>query len=85
MTAHPTTALARSLVLPGFSTRRLSKADLRQVDMMIGMLRASRWLGPVGTSVHRRVTWGDDEAQPAIRGDSEQCARPRWTPAGESM
>lgn len=51
---HP--ELVRSLVLLGFSTRRLSKADLRQVDMMIRMLRASRWLGPVGTSVHRRVT-----------------------------
>ena len=51
---HP--ELVRSLVLLGFSTRRLSRADLRQVGMMIGMLRASRWLGPVGSAMRRRVT-----------------------------
>ncbi|MEA3502335.1 MAG: alpha/beta hydrolase [Actinomycetota bacterium] len=46
----------RSLVLIGFSTQRLSRADLWQVNMMIGMVRASRRLGPVGTAVLRRVT-----------------------------
>ena len=45
----------RSLVLLGFSTRRLSRADLRQVNMMIGMVRASRRLGPVGSAMLRRV------------------------------
>jgi pimeloyl-ACP methyl ester carboxylesterase len=51
---HPD--LVRSLVLIGFSTRRLSRADLRQINMMIGMVRASRLLGPVGTAMLRRVT-----------------------------
>ena len=51
---HP--ELVRSLVLLGFSTRRLSQADLRQVNMMIGMVRASRWLGPLGASLQRRLT-----------------------------
>jgi 3-oxoadipate enol-lactonase len=51
---HPD--LVRSLVLIGFSTRRLSRADLWQVNMMIGMVRASRLLGPVGTALLRRVT-----------------------------
>ena len=51
---HPN--LVRSLILIGFSTRRLSPADLRQVNMMIGMVRASRPLGPVGRALLRRVT-----------------------------
>lgn len=45
----------RSLVLLGFSTERMSRADQRQVNMMIGMVRASWLLGPVGTSVRHRV------------------------------
>jgi len=51
---HPD--LVRSLVLIGFSTRRLSRTDLWQVNMMIGMVRASRLLGPVGTALLGRVT-----------------------------
>ena len=46
----------RSLVLLGFSTQRLSRADLWQVNMMLGMVRASRRLGPVGNALLRRVT-----------------------------
>jgi len=46
----------RSLVLIGLSTRRLSSADLRQVDLLGWMVRASRPLGPVGAAVRRRVT-----------------------------
>jgi pimeloyl-ACP methyl ester carboxylesterase len=46
----------RSLVLIGFSTQRLSRADLRQVNAMIGMVRASRLLGPVRGPLLRRVT-----------------------------
>ena len=46
----------RSLVLIGFSTRRVSSADLRQVDLLGWMVRASRPLGPVGAAVRRRVT-----------------------------
>jgi pimeloyl-ACP methyl ester carboxylesterase len=46
----------RSLVLIGLSTRRLSRADLRQVDLLGWAVRASRPLGPVGTAVRRRVT-----------------------------
>lgn len=46
----------RSLVLIGLSTRRLSSADLRQVDLLGWMVRASRPLGPVGGAVRRRVT-----------------------------
>lgn len=46
----------RSLVLIGFSTRRLSRADQRQVGLLSWMVRASRPLGPVGTAVRRRVT-----------------------------
>ncbi len=45
----------RSLVLLGFSTRPLSPADLRQVNMMIGMVRASGRLGPLGTALKRPV------------------------------
>lgn len=46
----------RSLVLIGLSTRRLSSANLRQIDLLGWMVRASRPLGPVGTAVRRRVT-----------------------------
>jgi pimeloyl-ACP methyl ester carboxylesterase len=46
----------RSLVLIGYSTGPLSRGDLRQVNMMIGMVGASRLLGPVGTALLRRVT-----------------------------
>lgn len=46
----------RSLVLIGLSTRRLSSADLRQVDLLGWMVRASRPLGPIGAAVRRRVT-----------------------------
>ena len=51
---HP--ELVRSLVLLGFSTRRLSRADLKQLNMMLGMVRVSRRLGGVGNAVLRRVT-----------------------------
>ena len=46
----------RSLVLLGFSTQRLSRADMRQVGLLAGVVRASRLLGPVGTAVRQRVT-----------------------------
>lgn len=46
----------RSLTLIGFSTRRLRRSDMRQVNMLGGMVRASRALGPVGTAIRRRVT-----------------------------
>jgi 3-oxoadipate enol-lactonase len=46
----------RSLVLIGFSTRRVPSADLRQIDLLGWMVRASRPLGPVGAAVRRRVT-----------------------------
>jgi pimeloyl-ACP methyl ester carboxylesterase len=46
----------RSLVLIGLSTRRLSSADLRQVDLLGWVVRASRPLGPVSAAVRRRVT-----------------------------
>jgi len=45
----------RSLVLLGFSTRRLSRTDLLQINMMLGMVRASRPLGSVGSALLRRV------------------------------
>ncbi len=45
----------RSLVLLGFTTQRLSRADLRQVNLMIAMVRAGRLLGPVGTALRRPV------------------------------
>lgn len=46
----------RSLVLIGFSTRRLSRADMRQVDLMGWMVRATSPLGPIGTAIRRLVT-----------------------------
>lgn len=46
----------RSLVLLGFTTSRLSPADMRQVNMMIGMMRASRLLGAVGSALRQTVT-----------------------------
>ena len=46
----------RSLVLLGFSTGRLSRTDQLQINTMIGMVRASRLMGPVGTALLRRVT-----------------------------
>jgi 3-oxoadipate enol-lactonase len=46
----------RSLTLVGFSTRRLSRADLRQVDAMIRMVQAGRRLGPLGSALLGRVT-----------------------------
>ncbi len=51
---HPDRVL--SLVLIGLSTRRLSSADLRQIDLLGWMVRASRPLGPVGTAIRQRVT-----------------------------
>lgn len=45
----------RSLILLGFSTQRLSRADLRRVNLMIGMVRASGRLGPLGTALRRPV------------------------------
>ena len=45
----------RSLVLLGFSTQRLSRADLLQVNMMLGMVRLGRPLGPVGNMMLLRV------------------------------
>lgn len=45
----------RSLILLGFSTQRLSPADLRQLNMMLGLVRVGRRLGPVGTALLRRV------------------------------
>ena len=80
---HP--ELVRSLVLLGFSTRRLSQADLRQVNMMIGMVRASRWLGPLGTSLHQRVTervmqnmFGTTFMSDPARGDERELWRGRF-------
>ena len=46
----------RSLVLLGFSTGRLSRTDQMQINLMIGMVRASRLLGPAGTALMQRVT-----------------------------
>jgi pimeloyl-ACP methyl ester carboxylesterase len=46
----------RSLTLIGFSTRRVPSANLRQIDLLGWMVRASRPLGPVGAAVRRRVT-----------------------------
>jgi len=46
----------RSLVLIGFSMRRVPAASLRQIDLLGWMVRASRPLGPVGTTVRRRVS-----------------------------
>jgi len=46
----------RSLTLIGFSTRRVPSADLRQIDLLGWMVRASRPLGPVGAAVRQRVT-----------------------------
>ena len=46
----------RSLVLIGFSMRRVPSASLRQIDMLGWMVRATRPLGSVGTAVRRRVT-----------------------------
>ena len=45
----------RSLVLLGFSTERATRADMGQVNMMLGMLRASRFMGPAGNAMLRRV------------------------------
>jgi pimeloyl-ACP methyl ester carboxylesterase len=81
---HPN--LVRSLVLIGFSTRRLSRADLRQVNMMIGMVRASRLLGPVGTALLRRVTeramcnmFGTTFMSDPARADDRERWRQRFT------
>lgn len=46
----------RSLALIGLSTRRLSRADMRQVELLGWLLRASHPLGPVGTAIRGRVT-----------------------------
>lgn len=46
----------RSLTLIGFSTRRVPSGDLRQIDLLGWMVRASHPLGPVGAAVRRRVT-----------------------------
>lgn len=45
-----------SLTLIGFSMRRVPSADLRQIDLLGWMVRASHPLGPVGAAVRRRVT-----------------------------
>ena len=46
----------RSLVLIGFSARRVSSSDLRQIDLLGWMVRGTHPLGPVGAAVRRRVT-----------------------------
>ncbi len=46
----------RSLVLIGFSMRRVPAADLRTIDVMGAALRLSRPLGPIGAWVRGRVT-----------------------------
>lgn len=46
----------RSLVLIGLSLDPLRPSDLRQVDLLVGVVRATRRLGPVGAAVRRRVT-----------------------------
>ena len=45
----------RSLTLIGFSRGPLSRADLWNLNMMLGMVRLGRLLGPVGTAMLRRV------------------------------
>lgn len=46
----------RSLVLIGPSMRRLSRADLRRIEVFGWALRLSHPLGPVGVAVRRRLT-----------------------------
>lgn len=46
----------RSLTLIGFSTRRVSRSDLRSIGVLGTLLRVTRPLGPVGSWVHGRVT-----------------------------
>lgn len=60
----------RSLVLIGFSARRLSRAELLQVDMMMAMVRASRLLGPVGKAALRRV---NDKVMRNMFGPTFMC------------
>ncbi|MCV2393670.1 alpha/beta hydrolase [Actinotalea sp. M2MS4P-6] len=51
---HPDRIL--SLVLIGFSSRRVPASNLRQIGMLGGLIRATRPLGPIGAAVHRRAT-----------------------------
>jgi pimeloyl-ACP methyl ester carboxylesterase len=45
----------RSLTLIGFSRGPMSRADARSINLMFGMVRLGRLLGPVGTAMLRRV------------------------------
>ncbi len=75
----------RSLVLLGFSTERATRADLRQVNMMIGMVRLGRRLGPVGNGMLRRVCeqvmrnmFGQTFMSDPTRGDDREMWRQRF-------
>jgi hypothetical protein len=62
-------------------TRRVSEADMRQVRLLTGMVRATRWLGPVGTAVRRLVTTRvmDNMLGPTFMNDpSREADRQLW-------
>ncbi len=75
----------RSLVLLGFSTERLTRAALRQVNMMVGIVRSGRRLGPVGDAMLRRVCeqvmrnmFGVTFMSDPTRGDERELWRQRF-------
>jgi pimeloyl-ACP methyl ester carboxylesterase len=75
----------RSLVLLGFSTSVASRADLRQVNMMLGVVRLGGLLGPVGTAMLRRVCeqvmrnmFGVTFMSDPTRGDDRELWRQRF-------
>ena len=75
----------RSLVLIGLSTRRVSRADLRQVGVLGWAVRGSRLLGPVGAAVRQRVTeqvmrnmFGTTFMSDSARADDRETWRQRF-------
>jgi pimeloyl-ACP methyl ester carboxylesterase len=77
----------RSLVLLGFSTERMSRADQRQLNMMLGVVRASRLLGPIGNAMLRRVCaqamrnmFGVTFMSDPARSDDRELWRQRFMP-----
>ncbi len=71
----------RSLVLLGLTTKRLSRADLRQVNLMIAIMRVSRLLGPAGAALRRPVTeqiMGNMFGPTFMSDPTRQEDRERW-------
>lgn len=71
----------RSLTMIGLSTGGLTRAELRRVAILTTAVRATRWLGPVGTTVRRAIVGQlmDGLLGPTFMADpSRQADRDLW-------